>query len=117
MMGNSDPVSESPMFVTLDQIRAHEVDVPNLQFQEIKESIRVGGLHRPLTITRRPGDDFYILEAGGGTRYQALADLWKETGDKKYHRILVIFRPRHSEGDVLLKHMAENLVRGDSERE
>lgn len=114
---SSDPISESQMIVTLDQIRVYErnprLSAPNPKYNEIRESIQADGLHQLLTITRRPGDDFYILEAGGGTRYQALVDLWKETGDKKYYKILVVFRPWRSESTVLAKHLIENNVRGD----
>jgi hypothetical protein len=114
---SSDPITESQMIVTLDQIRVYErnprVSAPNPQYLEIRESIRNSGLQQALSITRRPGEAHYILEAGGGTRYQALNDLWNETREEKFYRISVLFKPWQGESTVLAKHLIENNVRGE----
>ena len=43
----------------------------NAKFDDIKESIRTSGLRSPLTVTRRPGESHFIVEAGGNTRLLA----------------------------------------------
>lgn len=116
-LSSNDPMSESQMIVTLDEIRPYERNprrvTPNPQYPAIKDSVRNDGLHQVLKITRRPGDAHYILDAGGGTRYQILRELYEETGDDKYFRISVIFRPWSNEKSVLSRHLTENIQRGE----
>jgi hypothetical protein len=40
----------------------------NTKFNEIKASIRASGLRNPFTVTRRPGESHFVVEAGGNTR-------------------------------------------------
>lgn len=37
-------------------------------YDDLKDNIRVAALKQPLIITRRPGDDLYMLPFGGYTR-------------------------------------------------
>lgn len=58
--GLSDPAVETPMVVTLDDLRPYELDpriTRNPLYDEIKASIRERGLDAPPSITRRPGAD------------------------------------------------------------
>lgn len=115
--GYGDPVAENEMFVTLDELRPYDRNprrsAPNPQYNEIKISIRNSGLHHRINITRRPGDDGYITEAGGNTRLQILRELWVETGDDRFYRFKAIFHPWNKESTVLAKHLVENNTRGD----
>jgi hypothetical protein len=55
----SDPIADTPMVVTLDQLRPYDHDPRkkrNPAYEEIKASIRERGLDAPPAITRRPGE-------------------------------------------------------------
>jgi ParB family protein of integrating conjugative element (PFGI_1 class) len=112
----SDPIADTAMVVTLDQLRAYENNprtTRNPAYDDIKESIRTRGLDQPPPITRRPGDECYIIRNGGNTRLQILQELWRETHDERFYRIQCLFRPWQSETSVLVGHLAENEVRGN----
>ncbi len=64
-------------------------------------------------VTRRPGEERYMVESGGNTRLQILNELYNETGDDSFHRIHVLYRPWRSETHVLTAHLIENEKRGD----
>lgn len=85
----------------------------NEAFAELKESIRVNGILQPLSVTKRPGENHYILFAGGNTRLQAIRELWEETGEAKFRETRVIVKKWRGESAVLLAHMAENTQRND----
>src|SRR5690554_4237718 len=54
------PASECPITVGVNEVRTYEENprrTRNPRFDEIKESIRSGGIRSPLTVTRRPGQD------------------------------------------------------------
>ncbi len=107
---------ECQMVVGVDDIRPYEHNprrTINARFADIKESIRAAGIRNPLTVTRRPGDAHFIIESGGNTRLLALQQLWAETGDSRFEKLSVVFRPWRSESHVLTAHMVENEQRGD----
>jgi ParB family protein of integrating conjugative element (PFGI_1 class) len=87
----SDPIADTPMVVTLDQLRPYELNprvTRNPIYDEIKASIRERGLDAPPAITRRPGEAHYIIRNGGNTRLAVLRELWSETKDERFFRIL-----------------------------
>jgi ParB family protein of integrating conjugative element (PFGI_1 class) len=107
---------ECQLDLSLDEIRPYEHNPrrnDNLRFDDIKESIRTGGLRNPLTVTRRPGDEHYIVESGGNTRLLAFRQLWEETRDQRFGRLVVLYRPWRSESHVLTAHLIENEQRGE----
>lgn len=113
----SDPMVDTPMQVTLEQIRPYQFNPrrsPNPQFDAIKASIRQRGLDQPPSITRRPGEEHFIIRNGGNTRLAILNELWQETGDERFHRFLCLFRPWTTRGEILALtgHLAENELRG-----
>ena len=100
----------------MDEIKAYEHNprrASNAKFDEIKESIRACGIRNPITVTRRPGEDHFIIEAGGNTRLLAIQELWAETKDPRFRKITAMYRPWRSESHVLVAHIAENDQRGD----
>jgi ParB family protein of integrating conjugative element (PFGI_1 class) len=100
----------------VDDVRPYENNPRrsvNPKFDDIKESIRTSGLRSPLTVTRRPGESHYIVEAGGNTRLLALQQLWSETRDPRYRKTVVLYRPWRSESYVLSAHLIENEQRGE----
>lgn len=113
----SDPLVDTPMQVTLDQIRPYQHNPrrsPNPQYDAIKASIRQRGLDQPPSITRRPGEEHFIIRNGGNTRLAILNELWAETGDERFHTLLCLFRPWTARGEILALtgHLAENELRG-----
>lgn len=113
----SDPIADTPMVVTLDQLRPYEHDPRvkrNPAYEEIKASIRERGLDAPPSITRRPGQEHFIIRSGGNTRLAILRDLWSETKQERFYRISCLFRPWPERGEIvaLTGHLAENELRG-----
>ena len=71
----SEPRAECHVELTIDEIRPYEHNprrANNAKFDDIKESIRTSGLRSPLTVTRRPSEAHFIVDAGGNTRLLAL---------------------------------------------
>ena len=66
----ADPRQECQIELPVDAIRPYE-DNPrrsgNERFEDIKASVRANGIRTPLTVTRRPGEAHFIVEAGGNT--------------------------------------------------
>ena len=113
----SDPIADTPMVVTLDQLRPYDHDPRkkrNPVYEEIKASIRERGLDAAPAITRRPGDDHYIIRNGGNTRLAILRELWSETKEERFFRVSCLFRPWPERGEIvaLTGHLAENELRG-----
>lgn len=111
----SDPVMDTPMLVTLEQLRPYEHNprfIRNPLYDDIKASIRERGLDQPPPITRRPGETYFIIRNGGNTRLAILGELWQETRDDRFFRIHCLFRPWSNEITALLGHLAESDLHG-----
>ncbi|QYN03669.1 ParB family protein [Pseudomonas protegens] len=111
----SDPVNDTPMLVTLEQLRPYEHNprfIRNPLYDDIKASIRERGLDQPPPITRRPGEPTFIIRNGGNTRLAILGELWQETRDERFFRIHCLFRPWTNEINALLGHLAESDLHG-----
>jgi len=111
----TDPLQDTPMVVTLDQLSSYEHNprkTRNPLYDEIKASIKARGLDQPPLITRRPGEDHYIIRNGGNTRLEILNELWRETKDEQFFRIHCLFKPWQSEINALAGHLAENELHG-----
>ncbi|WP_337261496.1 MULTISPECIES: ParB family protein [unclassified Serratia (in: enterobacteria)] len=109
----SDPIADTPMVVTLDQLRPYDLNprvTRNPRYDEIKASIRERGLDTPPAITRRPGESHYIIRNGGNTRLAILRELWSETRNEQFFRIFCLFRPWPARGEIiaLTGHLAES---------
>jgi len=113
----SDPLADTPMVVTLEQLRPYELNprvTRNPLYDDIKASIRERGLDAPPAITRRPGESHFIIRNGGNTRLAILRELWTETKDEQFFRIGCLFRPWPLRGEIiaLTGHLAENELHG-----
>ncbi|EAA6552066.1 hypothetical protein DLB95_23385 [Salmonella enterica subsp. diarizonae] len=112
------PTSEMPLILTLDEV-APNPDNPrttrNPKYDEIKDSIRSRGLDTVPKVTRNPDipGSPYIFSDGGNTRYAVLRELYAETGDERFYRFHVLFKPWPGRLKCLVGHLAENDVRGD----
>ena len=86
----------------------------NDQYELIKESIRsTKQLTSPLVVTRRPGQDKFMVGKGGNTRLTALQELFGETGDVAFQYVVVTYTPWVSESSTLSAHLVENELRGE----
>ena len=113
---DADPRHECQIELRVVDIRTYEHNprrAGNAKFAEIKASIHAAGIRNPLTVTRRPGDAHFIVESGGNTRLLAIQHLWAETGDPRFEKLTVFFRPWRSETHVLSAHIVENELRGE----
>lgn len=110
--------------VTLDKLRPYEHNprkTRNPNFEMIKESIRRRGLDHKPNVTRRPGEDFYIIADGGNTRIQALKELFTETQDPRFWSISCEYKPWQGDSadsveaelNILIGHLIENDTRAD----
>jgi ParB family protein of integrating conjugative element (PFGI_1 class) len=111
----SDPIIETPMQVTLEQLRPYEHNprfIRNPLYEDIKASIRERGLDQPPPITRRPGETSFIIRNGGNTRLAILGELWQETHDPRFFRIHCLFKPWTNEITALLGHLTESDLHG-----
>ena len=113
----SDPIIDTYMVVTLDQLQPYEFDprlTRNPLYDEIKASILERGLDAPPSITRRPGATHFIIRNGGNTRLTILNELWNETNEERFWRIGCLFRPWPERGEIiaLTGHLAENELHG-----
>ena len=112
----ADPSHECQIVLSVEDIRPYEHNprrAHNARFGDIKASIRASGLRNPFTVTRRPGESHFVVEAGGNTRLLAIRQLWAETREPRFHKLAVLFRPWRSESHVLTAHLIENDQRGD----
>ncbi|GEM_PF-518906 len=111
-----DPVQTTPMVVPVTKIDLYDHNpraVTNEKYEDIKESIRTSGLEQPLSITRRPGAENYMVDAGGNTRLKILKELHQQyPDDPRFFNINVLYQPWESEAHVLAKHLKENDLRG-----
>ena len=112
----TDPTHDCQIELSVEDIRPYEHNprrASNAKFNDIKASIRGSGLRNPFTVTRRPGESHFVVEAGGNTRLLAIRQLWAETREPRFHKLSVLFRPWRSESHVLTAHLIENEQRGD----
>lgn len=112
------PSSEMPMVLTLKEV-APNPDNPrttrNPKYDDIKASIQARGLDTVPKVTKNPDipGSPYIFSDGGNTRYAILQELYQETGDERYFRFHVLFKPWPGRLECLVGHLAENDIRGD----
>ena len=85
----------------------------NPAYGRIKASILANGLDQPLIVTKRPGDERFMVHAGGNTRLQILKELYAVSDDPAFAMVNCIFVGWNSESTVLLAHLRENDLRGD----
>ncbi|MFW0756402.1 ParB family protein [Pseudomonas sp. H11T01] len=111
----ADPIVDTPMLVTLEQLRPYEHNprfLRNPLYDDLKASIRERGLDQPPQITRRPGEAYFIIRNGGNTRLAILGELWQENRDERFFRIHCLFKPWTNEITALLGHLAESDLHG-----
>ena len=116
--GASNSGEQEMVLVSLEQIQPFSLNprvTRNPGYDALKASILARGLDNPPVLTRRPGDEKYMLASGGNTRLAILNELWQETQDERYHRVCWPFRPwpetlspQQGEVQCLIGHLAES---------
>ncbi|WP_353628868.1 ParB family protein [Enterobacter hormaechei] len=104
--------------VTMEQIQPFTLNprvTRNPGYDALKTSIRARGLDNPPVLTRRPGDEKYMLASGGNTRLAILNELWQETQETRFYQFFWPYRPwpqdvslQQGELQCLIGHLAEN---------
>lgn len=115
-LGIGDDLDGSQMLLPVMEILLYDRNPRksrNPQFNEIKESIRQKGVQHPPNVTKRPGTDKYMVYGGGNTRLLAMQELWLETRDPKFERMMAFYRPWVNEAAALAAHLVENEQRAD----
>lgn len=113
----SDPLTVTQMILKLSEIKAYDKNPrkeKNPLYDEIKASVLSNKrLNNNFNITRRPGDNLFMVESGGNTRLQILNELYNETGDEVFNQVQCLFVPWSSESNILTSHLIENEIRGN----
>jgi ParB family protein of integrating conjugative element (PFGI_1 class) len=113
----TDPLTTTQLTLQLTELKTCDRNPRkerNPEYEEIKKSIReTKKLKTKFTVTRRPGDDLYMIDAGGNTRLLILNELYEETGDEVFNQIVCLFEPWVSESSIITGHLIENVMRGD----
>ena len=93
--GASNTGEQEMVQVIMEQIQPFSLNprvTRNPGYDVLKASILARGLDNPPVLTRRPGDEKYMLASGGNTRLAILNELWQETQDERYHRVCWPYR-------------------------
>lgn len=113
----TDPISTTQMVLNIEDIKPYDKNPrreQNPAYEEIKASIRTKKkLNNNFNVTRRPGDDFFMVESGGNTRLKILKELYAETADEAFNTVHCLYVPWKSESTILTAHLIENEMRGD----
>lgn len=107
----TDPVTPQEMTLNVSDIHAYDMNprtADNEKYEDIKTSIRARGYSGVLEITRRPGDENYMVASGGNTTLTIIKELYEETGDTRFRKIRCLFKPWENESVVLFNHLIEN---------
>lgn len=86
--------------------------IQNPEYERLKNSLRQNGIDMPLVVTREPGAEHYVLQAGGNTRLSIAQSLY-DAGSEEFATIPCVVKDWTSEIDVLVSHLRENDMRGN----
>ncbi len=109
------PLEPTMMRLPLDRIKPYDRNPrksKNDKFDEIVESIiDKGGVTSTISVTQRPGEDVFMVSAGGNTRLLAQIAAFEQTGREDLGIMSVMFVPYDSEITLLIDHLIENDMR------
>ncbi|MBT7209434.1 MAG: hypothetical protein HN868_18945 [Gammaproteobacteria bacterium] len=110
-----DPIEIISMKIHIDKIQKYDRNPrqsKNPEYNTLVELLRANGQEEALTITRRPGEESYIIRRGGNTRLDIMTMLYHETGDERFETIDCMFMPWTTESDCIVGHLNENTSQG-----
>ena len=111
----TDPIEPISMRLHIDQVAPYDRNPRksrNPEYESILESLRANGQEEALTVTRRPGDEKYMIKRGGNTRLEIMRMLYHEAGDTRFEYIDCLFKPWVSESECIVGHLIENSTQG-----
>ncbi|MBT4195012.1 MAG: hypothetical protein HOE12_11830 [Gammaproteobacteria bacterium] len=112
---DADPIEVISMKVHIDKLQKYDRNPrqsKNPEYHVLLELLRANGQEEALTITRRAGEEKYIIRRGGNTRLDIMKMLYRETGDQRFEFIDCLFMPWTSESDCIVGHLNENTSQG-----
>ena len=112
---DNDPIEAISMKLHIEKIQKYDRNPrqsKNPEYNTLLELLRANGQEEALTVTRRPGDEKYIIRRGGNTRLDIMNMLYHETGDQRFEIIDCLFMPWTSESDCIVGHLNENTSQG-----
>ncbi len=112
---DNDPIEVVSMKIHIDKIQKYDRNPrqsKNPEYNTLLELLRANGQEEALTITRRQGDESYIIRRGGNTRLEIMTMLYHEAGDQRFEIIDCLFMPWTSESDCIVGHLNENTSQG-----
>lgn len=112
---DNDPIEPVSMKLHIDKIQQYDHNPrhsKNPAYNELMDALRANGQEEALTITRRPGDEKYIIRRGGNTRLEIMNRLYHDAGDERFEMIDCLFMPWTSESDCIVGHLNENTTQG-----
>lgn len=108
--------ADTLIYLRVTQVECFKLDprrAPNSEYARIRASILASGLEQPLVVSQRPGDEHFVIAAGGNTRLKILHALYAETGEGRFGLVPCVVRAWTGESEILLAHLRENDLRGD----
>lgn len=113
-----DDSDNASFLLPIDELREYEHNPRRRTsdaLADLKESIRAKGIQQVITVTKRPGESFYIPYSGGNSRLRCAKELFAERGEgyQRFAMLRIVYREYTSESDIFAAHIAENEVRAD----
>ncbi|MBP7565541.1 MAG: hypothetical protein KA795_06000 [Burkholderiaceae bacterium] len=102
--------------VDVQQFAQNPRSKSNEKFEEIRDSIKNGGLESMIAVCRHPGKDAWVTAKGGGTRLSALQELAKHEDPeiaKRFEYADFQEVTYVSDAALLAAHLIENIQRAD----
>lgn len=112
---SQDPVVETEMVLPISQINPYDNNprkAKNSKYEELKLSISKRGYTSVLEITRRPGDENYMVCAGANTTLTIIKELYAQTNEARFAKLRCLFKPWQNESEVIFNHLIENTTHG-----
>jgi len=109
-----DPLEKTPMKLPIEQIKPYDRNPrksKNPEYDTILASLRANTQEEALTITRRPGEDQYMIKRGGNTRLEIMS-MFHQQGDARFDIVDCLFMPWTTEADCIVGHLNENTTQG-----
>ncbi len=111
------PSTDSPVvWVHVDEVETYEKNPrheSNEADADIRHSISTNGVEGTILVTRIPGRSRYVCAKGANTRLRIIKELWQETRNPKFEKILVQIVMWKGHAAAITDHIIENTVRGD----
>lgn len=111
------PSTDTPVvWVHIDEVETYEKNprqTINEADEDIRHSLKTNGPEGVILVTRIPGRSRYVCAKGANTRLRIVKELWQETKDPRFEKLLVQIVMWKGHAAAITDHIIENTVRGD----